>query len=118
MKITLITGAASGLGREFAKLYAKDNNNLLLKNLENATDRSAKFVSSVVLHTAKGEVFSGYGETHGNILYKEEGENGFGYDPLFYSNDLQKSFGVALAEEKNVVSHRYRALCDLANKLK
>ena len=96
----------------------KDNNNLLLKNLKNATDRSAKFVSSVVLHTAKGEVFSGYGETHGNILYKEEGENGFGYDPLFYSNDLQKSFGVALAEEKNVVSHRYRALCDLANKLK
>lgn len=95
----------------------KDNNNLLLKNLENATDRSAKFVSSVVLHTANGEVFSGYGETHGNILYKEEGENGFGYDPLFYSTDLQKSFGVALAEEKNAVSHRYRALCDLKNKL-
>ena len=95
----------------------KDNNNLLLKNLEPFSDRSAKFVSSVVLYTADGKIYSGYGETHGVILFKEEGENGFGYDPLFYSNDLNKSFGIASAEEKNAVSHRYRALCDLAKTL-
>ena len=53
------------------------------------------------------------GKTHGVILDTEQGEGGFGYDPLFFSDDLQKSFGVATAEEKNGVSHRYRALCAL-----
>ena len=91
----------------------KDNNNLLLKNLADKTDRSAKFVSSVVLYTTNGEIYHGYGETHGTILFNEEGTNGFGYDPLFYSNDLNKPFGLASSQEKNAVSHRYRALCDL-----
>ena len=50
------------------------------------------------------------GSTYGVILEKEDGEGGFGYDPLFYSDDLQKSFGKATAEEKNAVSHRFRAL--------
>ena len=59
----------------------------------------------------------GYGETHGEILRGEEGSNGFGYDCIFYSYDLEKSFGIATAEEKNKVSHRYRALMNLKEKL-
>ena len=83
-----------------------------LKNLKNPDERKAKFVSSVVLYKRGGEVVSGMGETHGIIGFKEEGENGFGYDSLFVSDDLGKSFGVATAEEKNAVSHRKRALID------
>ena len=45
------------------------------------------------------------------------GDNGFGYDSLFYSSDLKKSFGLASDEEKNSVSHRFRALDDLRKKL-
>lgn len=88
-----------------------------LKNLKNPDERKAKFVSSVVLYKRDGEVVSGMGETHGIIGFKEEGENGFGYDSLFVSDDLGKSFGVATAEEKNAVSHRKRALIDLLRHL-
>ena len=88
-----------------------------LKNLKNPDERKAKFVSSVVLYKRDGEVVSGMGETHGIIGFKEEGENGFGYDSLFVSDDLGKSFGVATAEEKNAVSHRKRALIDLERHL-
>ena len=66
---------------------------------------------------ADGTIFTGTGETYGTIAETEEGENGFGYDSLFISDDLGKSFGVATAEEKNSVSHRARALYDLLKKL-
>lgn len=88
-----------------------------LKNLKNPEERKARFVSSVVLYKRDGEVVSGMGETHGIIGFKEEGENGFGYDSLFVSDDLGKAFGVATAEEKNAVSHRKRALIDLLRHL-
>lgn len=95
----------------------KDNRNLLLKNLEGVKNRNAKFASSVVLYRADGSVVDGYGETFGEILETEVGENGFGYDCIFLSYDLNKSFGVASSEEKNKVSHRYRALVDLYKKI-
>ena len=88
-----------------------------LKNLKNPDERKARFVSCVVLYKRGGEVVSGMGETNGIIGFKEEGENGFGYDSLFVSDDLGKSFGVATAEEKNAVSHRKRALIDLLRHL-
>ncbi len=95
----------------------KSNRDLLLKNLENQSNRNAKFASSVVLYKPNGNFVEGYGETHGTILFEEMGNNGFGYDCIFKSNDLNLSFGMASFEDKNKVSHRYRALCDLAKKL-
>jgi XTP/dITP diphosphohydrolase len=49
------------------------------------------------------------GTCNGRILEVPEGTNGFGYDPLFYSDDLQMGFGVAPPDEKDRVSHRGRA---------
>ncbi|MGN0813927.1 MAG: RdgB/HAM1 family non-canonical purine NTP pyrophosphatase [Candidatus Coproplasma sp.] len=95
----------------------KENRKLLLKNLDGITDRGAHFECTVCLCMPDGRVFYGKGATYGRILESEEGSNGFGYDPLFFSDDLQKSFGNASDEEKNSVSHRYRALCDLKSKL-
>lgn len=57
-------------------------------------------------------------ETAGRILEAVEGSNGFGYDPLFWSVELGKSFGVATAAEKDGVSHRGRALAKLVEALK
>ena len=57
------------------------------------------------------------GKTYGKILLEEVGTGGFGYDPLFESEDLKKSFGIATAEEKNAVSHRGRALKLMREKL-
>ncbi len=93
------------------------NRKLLLKRMDGLTDRKAYFECAVCLCFPDGKTLYGVGRTYGRILYEEIGTNGFGYDPLFWSQDLKKSFGVATDEEKNSVSHRARALQDLADKL-
>lgn len=120
--VDAIGGAPGIYSARFSGVHGDDAANrkkLLseLKNLKNPDERKARFVSSVVLYKRDGEVVSGMGETHGIIGFKEEGENGFGYDSLFVSDDIGKSFGVATAEEKNAVSHRKRALIDLLRHL-
>ena len=91
----------------------KANRDALLKNLEGVQNRKAKFVSSIVLYKADGTIVQGLGETHGTIGFEEQGQNGFGYDCIFISDDLGISFGLASDEQKNKVSHRYRGLIDL-----
>ncbi|MBO5277431.1 MAG: RdgB/HAM1 family non-canonical purine NTP pyrophosphatase [Clostridia bacterium] len=96
----------------------KENRDLLLKNLEGVKNRKAYFACALALVYPNGDVLTAEGRTFGKILDKEEGEGGFGYDCLFESEDLGKSFGVATAEEKNSVSHRFRALQSLLAKWK
>ena len=57
------------------------------------------------------------GVCRGTLLYEESGSGGFGYDPLFLSDELGKTFAEANAEEKNAVSHRARAIEALRNAL-
>lgn len=95
----------------------KENNALLLKNMEGISDRDAKFVSAVVLYRGENDYITATGETAGRILLSPEGSGGFGYDCLFFSAALGKSFGLATAEEKNSVSHRAAALRALTQKL-
>lgn len=94
----------------------KANNKKLLAELDGVRNRAAHFSSCIVYYDGINTV-AGHGDTYGTIGYSEEGCGGFGYDPLFISDDLKKSFGVASAEEKNAVSHRYRAIKDLKAKL-
>lgn len=99
----------------------KKNRKKLLAELGDEKNRAAYFRSAAALcfpQSMGGKTVTATGDTHGRILTREEGENGFGYDCLFYSDDLCKSFGVASAEEKNTVSHRFRALTALKEKLK
>lgn len=81
---------------------------LLLEKLGSG-NRTARFRSVLCYFDGKTARFF-EGKTEGTILPKPEGAGGFGYDPIFYSNDLRKSFGVASAEEKNRISHRARAI--------
>ena len=119
LSVDYLGGAPGVYSARYSGEHGDDqkNNQLILKNLEGVENRKAKFCSSVVLYTKEGKIYHGYGETHGVIALKEEGQNGFGYDPLFISDDLGISFGVASDEAKNSVSHRYRALVDLLQKL-
>jgi XTP/dITP diphosphohydrolase len=87
-----------------------ENRALLLKNLAGEADRSAFFSCALALVFPDGKAITAEGRTHGKILTRECGENGFGYDSLFFSTDLQKSFGEVSEAEKNGVSHRGRAL--------
>lgn len=93
------------------------NRKLLLKKLEKVADRRAHFECAVCLYMPDGRTIFGDGKTYGSILHEETGSGGFGYDCLFFSDDLQKSFGQATETEKNAVSHRFRALEDLKGKL-
>ncbi len=88
----------------------EENRRLLLKNMEGVTDRRAHFCSAIALVYPDGREFVAEGRTFGRILTEEVGEGGFGYDCIFQNDDLNKSFGVATAEEKNGVSHSFRAL--------
>ncbi len=119
----LCVNALNGAPGVYSARYAgeghddKLNNELLLKNLNGATDRSAYFISTIALVYPDGKELITEGRVQGRILIEPDGENGFGYDPLFYSDELKKSFGVASPEEKNGVSHRARALNALKEKL-
>jgi XTP/dITP diphosphohydrolase len=82
----------------------------LLDELHNIENRKAHFVSVISFVDTDGTVLTAQGSVDGSILYKPVGESGFGYDPVFYCDELQKSFAEASDEEKNSVSHRGRAL--------
>lgn len=94
------------------------NNRKLLKALEGVTDRKAHFTCVVALCSPNGDIATARGEVQGYILTAPVGDNGFGYDPLFFSTELGKSFALATAEEKNAISHRGRALQKLKKIIK
>lgn len=93
----------------------EENNLLLVKNLH-GKDHSAYYYCAVALVFPDGRVLSGEGRTDGYVMEEPIGTNGFGYDPYFFSTELKKPFGLATPEEKNSVSHRYRALKELFSK--
>ncbi len=92
------------------------NRKKLIKNLKNL-DKSAYFSCVLVLYYPDGNYIVAEGKTTGQILDEERGQNGFGYDSIFFSDELQKTFAEATANEKNSVSHRGRAVANLLEKL-
>lgn len=115
--VDALDGAPGVYSQRYSGGNDKDNRILLLKNLENAALRTARFKSVICLYFPDGKTLYGEGACEGEILKAEEGDGGFGYDSIFYSYDLKKSFGLASAEEKNAVSHRRHAIEDLKRKL-
>lgn len=115
--VDALDGAPGVYSARYSGKGENENRKLLLKNLEGKVNRTAQFKSAVCLYFPDGRILFGEGQCEGRILFEDTGDGGFGYDPLFFSYDLQKSFGLATAEEKNKVSHRFRALCDLKSKL-
>lgn len=116
--VTALSGAPGVYSARYSGTGTDEGNvDKLLKETENVSDRSAKFVSAVVVYYPDGKIVSAQGETFGEILRARRGNGGFGYDPVFYSYDLKKSFGEASAEEKDSVSHRARALAELRKML-
>lgn len=115
-----LRGAPGVFSARFCGRHGDDkaNNMLLLKKLSDETDRRGYFESAVALCFPDGRILTASGRTYGVILASEQGSNGFGYDPLFFSTEIDKCFGLASPEEKNAVSHRGRALRSLAEKLK
>ena len=95
----------------------QDNIKLLLKNLENQTDRKARF-RTVISLVLDGEFFFFEGIVEGEITKEMRGSNGFGYDSVFIPEGSDKTFAEMTAEEKNLISHRYRAITALVTYLR
>lgn len=95
-----------------------DNNAKLLNQMQGIENRAAHFVCALHLTFPDDrQSITAEGRVHGTILSGADGEQGFGYDPLFYSLELNKSFASATAEEKATVSHRGRALRAFAEQI-
>jgi XTP/dITP diphosphohydrolase len=95
------------------------NNEKLLAELGEGCDRAAHFVSLIVLvrHADDPQPLIAEGEWHGEILPAPRGANGFGYDPLFYLPEFDRTAAELDAETKNRVSHRGRAMQQLIERL-
>ncbi|MBQ8309646.1 MAG: RdgB/HAM1 family non-canonical purine NTP pyrophosphatase [Clostridia bacterium] len=96
------------------------NNQCLLYNLCNVPDeaRTGAYVCAIACVFPDGREFVVRGESRGRILRSYHGTGGFGYDPLFYFDQFQKTFAEVSAAEKHSVSHRGIAIRTFAKKLK
>lgn len=95
----------------------REKNAMLIAELSGSENRRASFKCALVAYGKNGVKATALGEAFGSITYFEQGEGGFGYDGIFYSDELKKTFAEATEEEKNVVSHRARAVLKIAELL-
>lgn len=109
----LYSARFAGEGATDSELRAK-----LLKAMEGESDRSAFFISSVVMLFPNGKSIEAEGRVFGDITYEEKGNGGFGYDSIFYCGEIGKTFAEATPFEKDAVSHRGKALKALYEKIK
>ena len=95
----------------------RENNVKLLSGLEGKTDRGAKFVCVMSAVFPDGRIVTARGEVRGTILTEPRGNDGFGYDPLFYLPEYGCTSAQLSPEEKNRISHRSHALHKLLEEL-
>lgn len=79
--------------------------------------RSARFVCAIAAALPDGEILTSLGTVEGRIAYEPKGENGFGFDPIFYLPEYDCTTAQLSEEEKNSISHRGRALRSMKQKL-
>ncbi len=94
----------------------KENNKKLLEDLKEVPikKRNAKFISAIALVFPNKSVQIVEGTCEGIILKEPRGDNGFGYDPLFYVPEAEKTYAEMAPKEKNQYSHRAKAMQKLA----
>lgn len=113
--------ALNGAPGLFSARYAptpKERIERVLKELEGKTDRSAEFVCFMTLVAPSGEVvFQTEGHFKGEIAFKPAGNEGFGYDPIFYLPEYGKTVAELEDAVKNKISHRAGALLPMTRKI-
>ncbi|QGU94229.1 XTP/dITP diphosphatase [Clostridium bovifaecis] len=98
----------------------KKNNEKLISKLKGIDfeKRSGKFICAIELIIDENKIINVQGEVNGYIIEREKGDNGFGYDPLFYVPEFGKTMAEMNSEEKNSISHRGEALRKLREEVK
>ncbi len=122
LSVDCLNGAPGVYSARFAgePCNDKNNNDKLLSLMENVSSekRTAHFVSAIACIAPDGDCISAIGKCPGTILDSPRGTGGFGYDPLFYYEPLNKTFAEITAEEKNNISHRAKSMRAFAKELK
>lgn len=118
LEVQALDGAPGVRSARYAGTEAKDedNNALLLHNMKFQVKRTCRFRCALCVVNEDAKVINEVdGICDGMLLHEPLGDQGFGYDPLFWSTELHKGLGEATMQEKNKISHRAKAIRKLVN---
>jgi XTP/dITP diphosphohydrolase len=117
----LVVEALNGAPGVYSARYAgdkasdEDRNSKLLYEMRGIDNRNAYFETIIAIAVPSGPALIYEGRCYGEIATETKGENGFGYDPLFFYPPMKKTFAQMTSKEKNSVSHRGMAMKELKN---
>lgn len=121
LEVRALGGRPGIFTARYAGLNATDeeNNKKLLLELKNIPweERQARFVCCIALALPKGQIIIEHGFLEGYITFEPRGEEGFGYDPIFYVPKLSRTLAELKKDEKNKISHRAKALSKIKKHL-
>ena len=110
LSVELLDGRPGVYSARYSKEQTDEKNiEKVLMELDGKKSK-AKFVSVIALVNPDGTEYTFRGECHGEIIFEKRGNNGFGYDPIFYVPTLNKTFAELTPEQKNSISHRKQSL--------
>ena len=120
LSVDILDGEPGVYSARYAGEHGDDeaNNDLLLSRMKGKEDRRAQFICALALKLPGEEPIITEGSCPGTILYERRGTGGFGYDPLFLYEPLNKTFAQLNEQEKNEVSHRARACEAMKEKMR
>lgn len=119
LTVDVLQGAPGVYSARYAGIHGDDqaNNDKLIHELQGKDDRQAHYVCALALVYPDGREFTAEGFCDGLIQDEPKGDNGFGYDPYFYVPQFNKTMAEMTIDEKEIISHRGRALRALMRKL-
>lgn len=115
LEVMALNGEPGIYSARYAGEEKNDEANIdkVLEKLEGHEDRSARFVCVISMTTAEGVTRTFTGTVDGEITLQRTGENGFGYDPVFFVPEMRKTMAQLTASEKAEISHRRKAIDQL-----
>ena len=118
LSVALLDGRPGVYSARYSKEQTDEKNIEKVLSELNSQKSEAKFVSVIALVRPDGSEITFRGECHGEIIFEKRGNNGFGYDPIFYVPSLEKTFAELTPEQKNSISHRKESLEKFSKYLK
>lgn len=114
LEVDALNGAPGVYSARYAGEQKNDEDNMdkLLCELQDKDNRKANFKTVITLHI-KGETYNFTGLVNGQIIHERRGTDGFGYDPIFQADGMDKTFAEISMEEKIAISHRGKAVKQL-----
>lgn len=115
--VEALTGAPGVMSARYAGKEATDQENLekVLSDMKGKNNRKAFFQCVISIAVPRGAALTYEGTCRGEITNQPAGENGFGYDPIFFCPEYGKTFAELTMDEKNRVSHRGRAIAEVVD---